>query len=122
MSRKILLIEDNEGDQFLIKELFDEFYNDWEFSAVVSGEEGIKKVELDKPDIVITDTQLPGMDGFETCKRIKDLNGDSVKVVVMTGLFDSVNAIKAREMGADDYCVKTSNMAEIARVLKAMIG
>lgn len=109
MSKKILLVEDNEGDQMLIKEAMEENGLVCDLVITSSGEDGVAKAALVKPDIVITDTNLPGMDGFETCQKIKELYGDSVKIIVMTGVVDVVNAGKARDMGADEYCVKTSD-------------
>ncbi len=109
MTKKILLVEDNEGDQMLIKEALEENGLDCELFITTSGEDGLSKATALKPDIVITDTNLPGMDGFETCQKIKEACGDCVKIIVMTGVVDAVNAGKARDMGADEYCVKTSD-------------
>lgn len=121
MSKKILLVEDNEGDQFLIEEALKEAGIDCELIIESSGEEGVAKAASLNPDIVITDTNLPGIDGFETCKKIKEICGDSTKVIVMTGIVDAVDAVKARQMGADDYCVKTSNLSQMIKTLKNAI-
>jgi DNA-binding response OmpR family regulator len=117
--KKILLIEDNDGDQLLIKEALSETDIQHELSTVSTGEDGIAQLDLFKPDIVIADTNLPGMDGFEVCQKIKDLRGDAVKVIVMTGVVDAVDAGRALESGADDYCVKTVGCESLVNALRS---
>ncbi len=117
--KKILLIEDNSGDQLLIKEALSDTDIQHELSTVSTGEDGIAQLDSFKPDIVITDTNLPGMNGFEVCQKIKDLRGDAVKVIVMTGVVDAVDAGKALESGADDYCVKTVGCESLVNALRS---
>ena len=117
--KKILLIEDNDGDQLLIKEALSDTDIQHELVTVSTGEDGIAQLDSFKPDIVITDTNLPGMNGFEVCQKIKDLLGDAVKVIVMTGVVDAVDAGKALESGADDYCVKTVGCESLVNALRS---
>ena len=119
MTKKILLIEDNEGDQLLIKEALSDADLEFELTTVSTGEEGIAQLDSLKPDIVITDTNLPGMNGFEVCQKAKDVLGDTVKVIVMTGVVDAVDAGKALEAGADDYCVKTADCEALVNALRS---
>lgn len=117
--KRILLIEDNSGDQLLIKEALSDTDLQHELVIVGTGEDGIAQLDVFKPDIVITDTNLPGMDGFEVCRKIKDLCGDLVKVILMTGVVDAVDAGKALESGADDYCVKTVSCESLVNALRS---
>lgn len=119
--KKILLVDDNEGDQLLIKEALRTADIDFIFTAALSGEEALSACESNQPDIVILDTQLPKMNGFQTCRKIKEMFGDSTKVIMMTGIIDAVDAGKARESGADDYCVKTSDYSHILEAIKKII-
>lgn len=119
---RILLVEDNEGDQFLIKEALEEIHSEIELVVASTGEEGITKAETIKPHFAILDTNLPGMNGFDTCKKIKESLGESIKVIIMTGVIDAVDAVKARKMGADDYCVKTSDLSQLVNVIKGFIN
>lgn len=119
MKKKILLIEDNDGDQLLIKEMLSETDLDFELNVASTGEEGIAQLDSLKPDIVITDTNLPGMDGFEVCQKIKEVRGDLTKVIVMTGVIDAVDAGKALDSGADDYCVKTADCESLVNALRS---
>ena len=66
--------------------------------------------------------RLPVMDGFEVCERIKANKDLGTKVMVITGKIDAIDAPRAREAGADDYIVKTSDLSiminEIRKLLK----
>ncbi len=70
-----------------------------------NGAEGIAIFEKEKPDIVITDIKMPGMDGIEVLKRVKALNADT-EVIIITGHGDIENAIEALKHGASDFINK----------------
>jgi PAS domain S-box-containing protein len=70
-----------------------------------NGHEGIEAFEKEKPDIVITDIKMPGMDGIEVLKKVKELNPDA-EVIIITGHGDIENAIEALKHGASDFINK----------------
>jgi two-component system NtrC family sensor kinase len=70
-----------------------------------NGPEGVACFEKEKPDIVITDIKMPGMDGIEVLKKIKTLNADT-EVIIITGHGDIENAIEALKHGASDFINK----------------
>ena len=108
MENKILIVDDNDQDIKIMKRYLGQAgYEDVVFSH--TGEGGVDAVIKEKPDLVILDTSLPGIDGFEACKRIKSMRSEGPIVIIMTGLIDAVDAGKARKSGSDDYCVKTSD-------------
>jgi len=117
---KLLVIDNNEQDRKLIKR----FLNSAGFEDVVTadtGEDGLTKAESEKPDLVITDTVLPGMNGFDVCKKIRKTSGpDNPKVIIITGSIDAVDAVKAKKMGADDYCAKSSDFAPLIDAVKRL--
>jgi len=117
MGVKILIIEDNPQDQ----KIFQRYLIRAGYAQVLlaaNGEEGLALAVKERPQIVVTDTNLPGMDGFEICRRVKAIDGLNARVIVMTGQVDAVDAGKAREHGADDYCVKTSDCAPLIAAVK----
>jgi diguanylate cyclase (GGDEF)-like protein len=74
---------------------------------VASGQAAVDFAAACMPDIVILDIQMPGMDGFTTCQRLRQLpGGDVVPILIMTGLDDVESIAKAYEMGATDFIVK----------------
>jgi len=114
MLNNILFIDDNESDYLLMREFLDAAgFQDTELIKSLTGEDGVEKAREIKPDLVICDTQLPGIDGFEACKKIKQIDAGKIKVVVVTGYLDSIDAVKAKDMGADDYAVKTHDFEQL---------
>ena len=122
MGKKILIIDDTDSDRKIVKR----FLNKAGYDNVVTaetGEQGAALAASEGPDLVIIDTMMPGIDGFETCRQIREKHGREMpKIIVTTGAIDAVDAIKARKAGADDYCVKTSDAAQFIAAVKNLIG
>ncbi|MFH0738792.1 MAG: response regulator [Candidatus Omnitrophota bacterium] len=118
MDKKILIVDDNEVDLLIIKRYLSHAGYD-EIISAGNAEEGIKKVELESPDLIILDTLLPGTNGFEICQQIrKKYNQKNPKIIIVTGSIDAVDAVKARKAGADDYCAKTSDCVPLIEAVK----
>ncbi|MEV1247794.1 response regulator transcription factor [Nonomuraea sp. NPDC050022] len=83
--------------------------------AVESGEEGLDRLRADLPDVVVLDLMLPGMDGFEVCRRIRAAR--EVPIIMLTARGDDMDVVAGLEAGADDYVVKPVQ----PRVLEARI-
>ncbi len=78
------------------------------------GQSGIEKAGYAKPDLILMDVMMPGIDGFETCRRLKN-NPDTkdIPVIFMTALAETENKVKAFEAGAVDYVTKPLQHAEV---------
>ena len=122
MAKKILIIDDTLSDRKIIQRYLNkEGYNN--VIAAENGEDGVAMAVSENPDLVIIDTNMPGIDGFETCRQIRDAGSkEAPKIIVTTGAIDAVDAIKARKSGADDYCVKTSDATKLIAAVKDLIG
>jgi DNA-binding response OmpR family regulator len=72
--------------------------------AAESGEEGLTRLRAEAPDIVVLDLMLPGIDGFEVCRRIRSI-GD-IPIIMLTARSDDFDIVGGLEAGADDYVVK----------------
>ncbi|MBF9127899.1 response regulator transcription factor [Plantactinospora sp. S1510] len=83
--------------------------------AVATGEQGLARLRADTADVVVLDLMLPGMDGFEVCRRIRS-SGD-LPIIMLTARNDDMDVVAGLEAGADDYVVKPVQ----ARVLEARI-
>ena len=116
MSARVLVVDDILPNVKLLEaKLTCEYY---EVITATSGQEALDKVESENPDIVLLDIMMPGMDGFEVCKRIKD-NPDHahIPVVMVTALTDVQDKVRGLEVGADDFLSKPINdIALMARV------
>ena len=120
MAKKILIIEDDHTVLGMLKSAFEK--QGYKVIPAKDGEGGLKEMEDKGPDLVVVDTLLPGIDGFEVCRRIKEDNSAAApKVIMITGSADAVDAVKARKMGADDYCAKTSDFSPLLKAVKKLI-
>lgn len=83
-----------------------------------SGEDGIQRAALAQPDLILLDIRMPGLDGFESCRRLKaHPQTASIPVLFMTALSDTDNKIRGFELGAVDYVTKPFDAGELlARV------
>ena len=100
-----MIIED---DKFL-RELIVRKLNkeDFEVSEAVDGEEGIKKIIEEKPDLILLDLILPGIDGFEVLARMKKESSlSSIPVIILSNLGQKDDVEKGLKMGAIDYLIK----------------
>jgi len=90
------------------------------FSVMVAqdGEEGLDRAQFGQPDLILLDIMMPGMDGFETCRRLKSLaSTKDIPVIFMTALSDISDKITGYKMGAVDYVTKPFHIEEaLARI------
>ncbi len=116
MSARVLVVDDILPNVKLLEaKLSSEYYD---VVTATSGEEALQRVQNDNPDLILLDVMMPGMDGFEVCKRIKqDPAYAHIPVVMVTALTDSVDKVRGLESGADDFLSKPVNdTALMARV------
>lgn len=116
----ILLVEDDKKDAKLIQSyLHGEPY---QIKLVKDGEETMSCVQREKIDLIVLDILLPGIDGFEVCRRLKKKEQTrNIQIVAITSLRDLESKIRGIELGADDYLVKPINRHELGVRVKALI-
>ena len=105
MAKKILIIED---DKFLRELISRKLTNeDYEVSEAVDGEEGLKKIKDEKPDLILLDLILPGIDGFEVLAKMKeDQSLSQIPVVILSNLGQKDEVEKGLNLGAVDFLIK----------------
>ncbi len=121
MAKTILVIEDDKFLRELItRKLLNEAY---EVSEAVDGEEGIKKIKEEKPDLILLDLILPGIDGFEVLsKKKEDPALASIPVIILSNLGQKEDVEKGLKMGAVDYLIKAHfTPGEIIDKIKAAL-
>lgn len=117
MKEKIMVIEDEQKIADAIAyALKREGYT---VEVVYRGDEAVNKMQEFNPDAIILDVMLPGMDGYEILKKLKDT--DYIGVIMLTAKEDIVNKILGLELGADDYMTKPFDMRELLARLKSLI-
>jgi response regulator RpfG family c-di-GMP phosphodiesterase len=92
-----------------------------EFHAAVSGEKGFEKIDELQPDIVICDINLPGMDGFEFCRKVRALGLHTTIILVSAYDENEDYAIEAKESGADAFLIKPIKKGELLFVVNFII-
>jgi signal transduction histidine kinase len=108
----LLIVDDNPTN---IKVLFD-FLKEFGFRVLIAkdGETTLQRLEAARPDLILLDVMMPGMDGFETCKQIKlKPNFQDIPIVFMTALADAENKVKGFSCGAVDYITKPFQQEEV---------
>ncbi|BDA75258.1 two-component hybrid sensor and regulator [Rivularia sp. IAM M-261] len=112
----ILIIDDNPTNLEVLYETL--VTAKYEIFVQMSGEEGIEIAIQQQPDLILLDVMMPGMDGFETCRRLQaNAITQSIPIIFMTALCDSEDKIKGLSLGAVDYITKPFRQKEVlARV------
>ena len=105
MEKTILIIEDDKFlRELIVQKLVKEGCNT---SEAIDGEEGIKKVKEEKPDLVLLDLILPGIDGFEVLSKMKeDPALAQIPVIILSNLGQKDDVEKGLKLGAVDYLIK----------------
>ena len=103
--KKILIIEDDEFLRKLIVSKIKE--HGFNVLEAVDGEEGIKKIQEEKPDLVLLDLILPGAGGFEVLSKMKEDRGlSSIPVIILANLGQKEDIERGLKLGAVDYLIK----------------
>jgi two-component system cell cycle response regulator DivK len=120
MSRKkILIVDDTEWNRDLLVQLLED---DYDVVQAVNGEEGVKKAEVERPDLVLMDLGMPVMDGWEATRKIKaqpELR--HIPVIAVTSHAMVGDEIQAREAGCDDYVPKPIDETELLEKIKRLL-
>ncbi len=121
MPKTILIVEDDEFlRELIIRKLTEEGFK---VSQAIDGEEGIKKIKEEKPDLVLLDLILPGIDGFEVLAKVKeDSSLISIPVIILSNLGQKEDVEKGLKLGAVDYLIKAHfTPGEIIDKIKAVL-
>jgi len=107
---KILIVDDNPGNiDFLI-----ELLSDYDVSAVVDGRSALEMIHEEKPDLILLDINMPGLNGFETCKLIKaSPKTEDIPIIFLSGKTDTESIITGFDAGGVDYITKPYRPKEV---------
>ncbi|MEP6488824.1 response regulator [Microcoleus vaginatus GB2-A3] len=112
----ILIVDDNPSNLDVLSEAL--AGSGWEILVATDGETAIEQAEYSQPDLILLDVMMPGIDGFETCHRLKASPlTNEISVIFMTALSDIGDKVKGFNLGAVDYITKPFEQKEVlARV------
>ena len=118
MSATILIVEDEyavaRGIQYALEQ------EGYQVSVAGSGEEALEVAGELAPDLVVLDVRMPGIDGFETLRRMR-LGGSKAPVLMLTARDEEMDKVIGLEMGADDYMTKPFGLRELQSRIKALL-
>jgi len=101
---KVLLVDDIKANINILKVSLNK---DYDISVAFDGESALKQVVKDPPDLILLDVQMPGIDGYEVCRRLKrDKDTEKIPIVFVTSKTEEENETKGLELGAIDYITK----------------
>lgn len=102
---KILIVDDMPENAMVLRSFLAPM--GYQIDAVTRGEDALTMVEKNPPDVILLDIMMPGMNGFEVCRRLKqDPETQHIPVVIITGMSDKETNIEAVKSGADDFLIK----------------
>jgi len=117
MPETILIIEDDPLQADVVQQLLEQ--DGFKAHIANDGQEGLRKMYDTQPDLIVVDLMLPYMDGWEVCRRIRELS--TVPIVIMTSRRSDEEKIKGLRLGADDYITKPFNPQELAARVHAVL-
>lgn len=115
MAEKILLIDDDETTVQVTSMILER--RNFEVIKAFSAEDGLRKAYRHQPDIVLLDIMMPETDGWEVCKRLREMS--DVPIIFLTAKEDSRDVVRGLEMGADDYITKPYDGDELVARIRA---
>ena len=118
MTKKILIIDDDPNFRSLVEQVLTK--KEYEVLKAGSGQEGLRLLFAHKPNLVLLDVVMPGMDGWQTCDRIRDIS--DIPIIMLTGKHkDEDDIVRGLDHGADDYLIKPVGGKELVARVRAIL-
>ncbi|MHC1740187.1 MAG: response regulator transcription factor [Anaerolineaceae bacterium] len=117
MKERVLIIEDDEGISKVLRRAL--VYEGYQVDSALDGESGLNLNRDNHPDLVVLDWMLPGMDGLEVCRRLREIG--SVPILMLTAKEALEDRIHGLDAGADDYMVKPFELDELLARVRALL-
>ncbi len=124
MEQKLLIVDDEAHIRMLLEQTLEELEDEGvDFYTAQNGEEALKIIEAEKPQLVFLDVMMPKMNGMEVCRRVKkDLNLANVFIVLLTAKGQELDRQKGQEVGADLYMTKPFDPEMILKKAKEVLS
>ena len=117
----ILVVEDEEDIRELLKYNLEK--EGYQVFGAATGEEGLRAVRDRRPDLILLDLMLPGLDGLEVCRRIRgEAQTQPLPIIMLTAKGEEADIVTGLELGADDYIVKPFSPRVLLARLRAALA
>lgn len=118
---RILIVDDSPTEVFAFRRMLEE--QGFQVSIANNGEEGIEKARREKPDLILMDVIMPGMNGFQATRRLsKDAVTAAIPIIMVTTKDQETDRIWGLRQGARDYVVKPPVQTELLAKMKALLA
>jgi len=115
--KKILLVDDEESIQLLYRDELEE--EGYEIHSALTGEEALAKLDIVKPDLIILDINMPGMNGIEALRRIKEIN-PAIPVILCSAYQEFKQDLAS--WASEEYIVKSADLSELKQAVKKYLA
>ncbi len=120
MKKRVLLIEDDPSAVRLVSYTLEQ--EGYEVLTAMNGLEGLNKVREEAPDLLVLDVMLPGLDGFEVCRRLRaDEKTAGLPVLMLSAKAQEIDKTTGIKVGADDYLAKPADPSEIVARVESLL-
>jgi two-component system, cell cycle response regulator DivK len=117
MTKRILVVEDQEDLRGVLRDLLTG--SGFEVAEAADGQAGVAKAKSERPDLILMDIQLPGIDGYEASRQIKaDPDLQATPIIAVSSLAMKGDEEKARASGCDDYVTKPYSPMQLLRLIR----
>jgi two-component system cell cycle response regulator DivK len=121
MSRTVLVIEDHEDNRRILRDLL--LSAGYEIREALTGEDGVRLADESRPDLILMDIQLPGIDGYEATRRIKgNPTLRAIPIIAVTSYALSGDDVKAKDAGCDGYVTKPYSPRALLVKIREYLG
>lgn len=117
MSDRILIVDDDNTLLGFIQEYLER--EGFEISSATGGDKALRLFYQDRPDLVVVDVMMPGMDGWELCARLQELS--DIPIIMLTAKTSENDKLRGFRLGVDDYITKPFSMAELVARIRAVL-
>lgn len=117
----VMLVDDNPDLLYSVKKGLESLSNDYEVATVESGRKCLQSLKSIKPDLILLDIMMPGMDGWDTCAKIKsNKKTENIPIVFLTAKTDPVSKSMG-ELASADYITKPFDMKDLKKRIDSVI-
>jgi DNA-binding response OmpR family regulator len=117
MANKLLLIDDSQDIQKLVGMFLER--DGYEVVRATNGQEGLRQLAQTQPDLVLLDIMMPEVDGWETCRRMREIS--NIPIIMLTAKAQEMDVVRGLEMGADDYVTKPFDLSELRARIQSLL-
>lgn len=120
MRKKVLIVDDEPTTVQLLEYVLEK--NNYDSISAFSGLKAIEKVKEEKPDLILLDVMMPGMDGIEVCQTLKeDASTKDIPIIFLTALGQESDVVRGLKIGASGYITKPFNPSDLMAQVNMLI-